>query len=307
MHAGDEDDALDQGDPVAGLGQQAVQQRYHRAADDRAPEGARAADQARQHHQARHVPADIGQGCELEDQYLQAAGQPRQGRGERHHDDQVLLHLVAQGQRALLAVVEGPQHHAERRMDDPVDQGERRQHDHQHHEIQHDGPVEVQNAQQGAARHPLQAVLAARRRPSHGDEVDHFRQGQGHHRKVDSAPPERECGEGSTQRRGNRDGPKQCDFDGVAEILHEEGRRVGGHPIEGGMPERQQPAVAEYQVERGREQRHGERFHQENRIDHERREQQRRSGHGEHQVLGIAIHFRPSRTGRPGGPAALLP
>ena len=96
LDAGNEDDALDQGDPAPRLGQQAVQQCNRDPSQDRPPESAGSPDQACQYDQPRQVPAEIRQGGELKHQYLQPAGQPRERCRQRHDDHQVLLHLVAQ-------------------------------------------------------------------------------------------------------------------------------------------------------------------------------------------------------------------
>ena len=53
-------------------------------ADDRADHGADAAEQRHQDDLARHLPADVGQGGELEDDGLEAAGEA----GERRRHDE---------------------------------------------------------------------------------------------------------------------------------------------------------------------------------------------------------------------------
>ena len=105
--------------------------------------------------------ADIGQGGDLEHDGLQRAGQAGQGGGEREGQQLVAVDAVTQRNRAGLVVADGGQHLAERRMHDAPDQPEGGDHDNHHHVIQRHVAAEVQKAEQLAARHILDAVLAA--------------------------------------------------------------------------------------------------------------------------------------------------
>ena len=185
-------------------------------------------------------------------------------------------------------------------MDDPVDQGERGQHYDQQHVVQRRGVVQFQPSEQGAARHALQPVFPPGGGPAQRDEVNDLRQGQRDHGEINPPALERQEAEKRSQRPGNGNRRQECEFCGEAMVLDQECRCIGGNAIEGRMPERQQSAVAENQVERCGEQCHRQCFHEKDRIDGQR-------GHGQHaneqqqQEAILSISHRQPFPSRPAG------
>jgi hypothetical protein len=103
------------------------------APDDRAEEGADAAQQGHQDHLAGHRPVHVGQRGETHHQRLQRAGQAGQ-RGRQHEGQQlVAVDVVAQRDGARLVLADHLEHLAERRVHDAQDAQEAGHEDRQHH------------------------------------------------------------------------------------------------------------------------------------------------------------------------------
>jgi hypothetical protein len=75
-------------------------------------------------------------------------------------------------------------------MHDAHDEQEHRHEHRQHHEVQREVALERDEAEQLAARHALQAVLAAGERCLQADEVHHLRHRQRDHGEVDALAPD---------------------------------------------------------------------------------------------------------------------
>src|SRR5271169_5993243 len=124
QHAKHEDDALNDGDPGAELGQVMLHRRQKKGSDHRAEHGAEPADEGHQHDPARHRPLDVGQRGELEDERLQRPGEAGQPRGENKDDELVMISVIAERDRARLVFADRLDHLAERRVDRSDDDGE---------------------------------------------------------------------------------------------------------------------------------------------------------------------------------------
>ena len=196
---------------------------------------------------------------------------PVDAAGQHEGDQLVVVGAVAERGRARLVLADALQHLAERRVDDAVD--------HQEPAEEHGGddPVhrhvvgQVDEAEQIAARHLLDAVLAAGERCFQAEEVDHLRQRQRDHGEVDAGAADRQIAEHQAQRRAGQ--PAEGDREERVEVpeLHGPGGDVAAHAEKRRVAERQQPDIADHQVERAGEQRGAQHAHQEHRIQHERR------------------------------------
>ena len=130
---------------------------------------------------------------------------------------------------------------------------------------------EVEDAEEHAARHRLDAVLAVRERRLQVEEKDHLRERQRDHREVDALAADRErAGDDAEQRAASvpngiaASGGQPHTF---AACAHD----VSGGAEEHRVAERQQSAEADQQIERAGEEREAQRLHQEHRIDADER------------------------------------
>ena len=216
----------------------------------------------------------------------------------------------------------GAQHLAERRIDDPVDQKQRRQHDDEDEHIHVHLMAEIDQAEQPPARHRLDAVLAAGEFHPQRHEIHHLRQRQRDHGEIDAlAADGDDAGDDAKARGGRRAGQDRQ--------LRRQAPGLGGIGCEIARPaeikrmtERQQPDIAEQQIEGAGEQRKAQRLHQKDRIEHVTarrsgtRPARRRRRQGcaacraglrcwrflDEVSAALAIR-RPARTGRPAAPA----
>ena len=112
------------------------------------------------------------------------------------------------------------------------------------------------NAEQMAARHLLDAVLAAGERRLQAEEIDHLRQRQRDHGEVDAGPADRQVAEEQPQHRAGQRRRAMIATHGVdVPELHGPGGDVAAHAEERRVAERQQPDIADHQVEGAGEQR----------------------------------------------------
>ncbi len=142
---------------------------------------------------------------------------------------------------------------------------------------------ERHDAEQLAARHALQAVFAAGdRAPLQEDEVRHLGQRQRRHREVDALAADGDEADDEAEQRRQGDAGEHAELGRPALGADQPAGGVGGGGEVGGMAEREQPGVAEQQVEGAGEDRVAERGHHEHRIeaDERRRDQQRQPGDG---------------------------
>jgi hypothetical protein len=175
----------------------------------------------------------------------------------------------------------------------------------------------VEQAEDFPARHALDAVLAAGEGGLDAEEVDHLRQRQRHHGEVDPLPSDGDETDDETHDRGDRDRGDECDLGcdlrqrqhrarerhGNGAGLQEMRRDIGADAEEHRVPEREQPDVADEQVEGGREQREAQHLDEEHRVGHERRRDQCRQKDGEDQHVLGSLHdaalTSPFRRGQP--------
>ena len=177
-------------------------------------------------------------------------------------------------------------------MDRAIDDEEADAEHREHQVIHRDVVRQVDDAEQVAARHTLQTVLAAGRLPLQHDEIHHLRQRQRDHREVDAGTADRQHAEQPAERTGGERAANDAHLGRDADIAHQHAAHVAGAAEEGGMTEGQQAGEAEQQVERAREQPEAQDLHQEGGIHRERRHQpdqeqrpeQDRGGAREHRI-----------------------
>ncbi len=143
--------------------------------------------------------------------------------------------------------------------------------DREHDVIHRQDVRQVEEAEQRAARHRLDAVLAVRERRLQVEEVHHLRDGERDHREVDALPADRQRADDRAERRGGSGSREDRELGRESPGLGRMRAHVSGRAEEHRVAERQQPAEAEQQVERAREQREAQRLHQEHRIDADER------------------------------------
>lgn len=183
----------------------------------------------------------------------QAAGEPGQGRGEHEHRLLVAAHGVAERACPRCVVADGDQHVAERRVDDPPGRPESQEHDRQAGVVEDErvGQVDAEEL----PRHALQPVLAAGHRPPLvGDEVDHLRERECHHREVDAGAAGGEVADRHGDQRRRQGAREDRDRERHPGPDRDDPGDVRRAAPERGVAEGQQPRVAEQQVERDGEQ-----------------------------------------------------
>ena len=233
-----------------------LHRREEKRADDRPQYRADPADQCHQHDLPRHRPIDIGQGGELKHERLCRPGEPRQGRRQDKGEQFVLLRAIAERNGARLVLADRLQHLAEGRIDRAHDNPEAKQEDREHEVVHHHRLVQVDDAEQIAARHRLNAVFAAGELRLQAEKEHHLCQGQGDHREIDALTTNRESAEDKAERGRDRNAGQDRQLG--RQSPHFCGMRgdVGGAAKKRGVPERQQPGIAEQQIEGAGKERH---------------------------------------------------
>ena len=242
----------------------------------------------------------VGQGGDAEHQSLGAARDAGQAAGQHEGDQLVVVGAIAERGRAWLVLADALQHLAEGGMDDAVDHQEPAQEDGGDDPVHGHVVGQVDEAEQVAARHLLDAVLAAGEGGLQAEEIHHLRQRQGDHGEIDAGPADRQVAEHEAERRPGQ--PPQGDGDGGVEVpgLHGPGGDIAAHAEIGGVAEGQQPDIADHQVEGAGEQRRAQDPHQEHGVQHEGRDHDQRQHDQEGNELGAGeTHHvrRPFRTG----------
>ncbi|MNQ28018.1 hypothetical protein D3C85_412870 [compost metagenome] len=262
--------------PVAqrAVGQVALQGHHHAGADQRAEHGADAAEQGHQDHLAGHVPVGVGQRGQLEHHGLGRPGQAGEGRRDDEGQQLVGVDVVAQRDRPRLVVADRLEHLAVGRVDGALDHREA-EHEHRQHEVVHRQVArQVEQAEQVAARHALQTVLAAGERRLHEHEEHQLGQRQGDHREVDALAADRQEAEAQPEQPGGRRAGEDAQLGGQPRVLAEQ---VAGDVAAAGeerrVAERQQSGEAQQQVEGAGEQREAQQLHQEHRVHRQRGDQ----------------------------------
>ena len=136
--------------------------------------------------------------------------------------------------------------------------GEACRHDRQGQEVVLLADAQATNQRQ--RRHPRQVRIRHVRQPllATGDGVPleadaphDLGEGEGQHREVDTGEADAEVAEYQRHQPGQKRRAQQADRERHAVRLHQDGAGVGADAEVGGMPEGDQPGVAEQQVEAG--------------------------------------------------------
>ena len=128
----------------------------------------------------------VGERRDLEGEREQPAGHAGQCRRDDESQELVPIDVVAQRDGARLVLADGFQDLAEWRMDRPLDEQEADDEHGQHEIIHRQAVVQVDDAEQIAARHALDAVLAMGERRLQAEEIQHLRQRQRDHGEIDA-------------------------------------------------------------------------------------------------------------------------
>ena len=209
-------------------------------------------------------------------------------RGGKHERRQLeAIGAVSQRDGARLVVANRLEHLPEGRMDDAIDEEEGEGEDREDEVVHRRVAREVDHAEELAARHRLDAVLAAGERRLEGVEEDHLRERERDHREVDALAPNREQAREHAEHRGRRHPRQDGELGRESPHLGRMRREIARHAEEHRVAERKQPAEADEEIERAREEREAQRLHQEHRVDHGGREDEDRQ-HDEERVALIA-------------------
>jgi hypothetical protein len=135
------------------------------------------------------------------------------------------------------------------------------------------------------------------------EEVDQLRERQRDHREVDALAAYRQRAGQRAYRHRHAHAAQNAQRRVQAPDLDGLGRDIARGAKEHRVAEGQQTAVADQQIERGREQREAEDLDQELRVEHERRDQQQGNGEGQQQALRACgeVFHRASWPNRPLG------
>jgi hypothetical protein len=139
----------------------------------------------------------------------------------------------------------------------------------------------------------LNAVLAVGERRLETEEIHHLRERQGDHREVDALAPDRHQSGNQPQQRRRRHAQRDRELGRHSPHLGCVRRHVAGHAEEHGVPEGEQTAEADQQIERAGKQRHAQHVHEKDRVHGERR-------HREERHHGDRCDRRRARLGRGG-------
>ena len=232
----------------------------------------------------------VGERGELEHQGLGRARHAGE-RGREHEGEQLELgHVVAERHRARLVLADRLEDLAEGRVDGAVDD-EEADAEHREHQVVHRDVVrQVDDAEQVAARHALQAVLAPGRLPLQHDEIHHLRQRQRDHREVDPGAADRQHAEQPAERAGGERAADDAQLRRHAHVTHQHPAHVARAAEEGSVTEGEQAGETEQQVERAREQPEAQDLHQEGGIHRERRHQPDQEQRAEEDRGGTCEH-----------------
>ena len=182
-----------------------------------------------------------------------------------------MLGAVAERDGAGLVFADRFQYLAERRIDRPHDDGKTEQEHRQHEVVHRQRLVQIDQAEQIAARHRLDAVLTTGELRLQTEKEHHLRESQRDHREIDPRAADREIAEHQAERRRDRDAGEDAEVGRHAPYLDGMRGDVGRAAEERGVTERQEADIAEQQVEGAGEQRHAQRLHDEDRIEKMRR------------------------------------
>ena len=190
---------------------------------------------------------------------------------------------IAERDRPLLVLADRFQDHAEGRIDEaPGDQNADQKHG--ENEIIHvEGVIEIEDAEEVAARHRLDAVLALRELRLQAEEIEHVGQRQRDHGEIDALTADSHEAHDQAEQRCAGNADQDAELGRNAPFLHCVCGEIGSAAEERGMAEREQAGIAEQQIEG--KQREAEHLHHEDRVDEERRPDQADKADDQQQLL----------------------
>ena len=152
-----------------------------------------------------------------------------------------------------------------------MDQPKAKDKNSQHKKIHHRVVGEIDESQELAARDALDAIFGVSERRLNAEKINHLRQRQCHHRKVDALPPHRKPANEVTDHRRAGGAKQYRQFGRPAPNLGGMPTNVGGQTEKHGVTKREQSGKANKQIKCARKQTKAEAGHQENWITDERR------------------------------------
>jgi hypothetical protein len=161
-------------------------------------------------------------------------------------------------------------------VDGAHDQQERGHHDHQCDVVHREVVRQVDDAEELAARHALQAVFAAGEPGLQRDEEHHLRERQRDHREVDALAADGHDAEDPAEEGAAQGAGDEAQLGREAPDLHGMARHIRRAAQEGRMAEGQQARETQQQVERRGEQREAHELHHEHRVGAEERRRDER-------------------------------
>ena len=157
---------------------------------------------------------------------------------------------VARKTRALLVLADSNEHATEGRMHDPQQRPRRHEDDDRREAIENHLVVEIDGADH-RARDAAQSRLAASEfGPAEREKERERGECQSQQRKIDAATPQRQKADDQAEERGGRDGEQHRPYETVVEPMQLRQRRgIRGKAEEQAVSEREEPGVAEQQIE----------------------------------------------------------
>ena len=302
---GDEDQAEVERPCLGPRAELVLHQHEERRTQDRADQRARAADDHHDQHLSRQQPEQqLGVG-EARERCVERASEAAQRVGDGHHGDLVETGVVAERDRLGLVLANAAQHRAERRAhqgeaeEEGADQaGE--------HEIVEAGLAGERGEAQGAcrARNPRQAIRSAGHRgPLEGDGIEQLGEGERQHREGNAGRQRAHPSDADRDEAGQQRCGKHREQQRHAGVEQQPAAGIGPQAIGGGMAERNEPCVAEHEVEahgeQPEDQRLGEQRHGEGRQSERRQRQQQHDDDQQRAERGRHGLRSPCRAGRP--------
>ena len=205
---------------------------------------------------------------------LQPAREPRQPGGEHERDQHLHARVVADALRARAVVADRAQRLSERRLGRARGDQIAERRDGEREVIEMVRIVEVDRSERPERNAGKSIVAAGVGVGLPGDEIDHLRERERHHREVDSRAPDRQIS-GRNREHERGDGPEEQRHGHRKPRAQKHVRRhVRAGAPEHGVAERKQPRVAKDEVEGEREQSPGKDVHRQDGIDEARQDQQ---------------------------------
>ena len=173
----------------------------------------------------------------------------------------------------------------------------RGQHDDQDEDVHRHLARQVEHPEQAAARHALDAVLAAGEFRLQSEEIHHLRQGQGDHGEIDALAADGEAADNDAEHGGGRGADEDREFGRQHPHLGGVRGEIARPAEEHGMAERDQADIADQKVEGAGEQRETQRLHEKDRIGDEWRDDEQHHHHDEGRTEAPARLLAPDQQG----------